>query len=265
VLAFVHAQGEVHPRDVEARFAHGAVVNAWGGISSATTHLLDAMHYRGWLRVARREGGIRRYAVPVVGDPLADASTRARLDALVDVAVRAYAPLPAGSLAPLLRRLRYGAPQLRRGLDAALVRARTRLAHERVDGLEWYWPADERPELIAEALDDDVRLLAPFDPIVWDRTRFERLWGWAYRFEAYTPVARRKLGYYALPLLFGDAVIGWANVGMNGKALTTQFGYVSDRAPRSRGFRARLEREVEGMRTFARVSEGVEPQPDASP
>jgi hypothetical protein len=52
---------------------------------------------------------------------------------------------------------------------------------------------------------------------------------------------------------------------MTGKALTTQFGYVSDRAPRGRGFRARLEREVEGMRTFARVSEGVEPQPDASP
>ncbi|MGE5171111.1 MAG: DNA glycosylase AlkZ-like family protein, partial [Rudaea sp.] len=210
VLAFVRAQGEVHPREVEARFAHGAVVNAWGGISSATTHLLDAMHYRGWLRVARRERGIRRYAVPVFGDPPPDASAQARLDALVDVAVRAYAPLPAGSLGPLLRRLRYGAPQLRRGLDAALVRARKRLAHERVDGVEWYWPADERPERIGDALDDEVRLLAPFDPIVWDRARFERLWGWAYRFEAYTPVARRKLGYYALPLVAGDAVIGWA-------------------------------------------------------
>jgi uncharacterized protein YcaQ len=263
VLAFVRAQGDVHPRDVEARFAHGAVVNAWGGISSATTHLLDAMHYRGWLRVVRRERGIRRYAVPVGGDPPVGASTQARLDALVDVAVRAYAPLPAGSLAPLLRRLRYGAPQLRRGLDAALVRARTRLAHERVDGVEWYWPTDERPELIAEALDDEVRLLAPFDPIVWDRARFERLWGWAYRFEAYTPVARRKLGYYALPLVFGDAVIGWANVGVNGKALTTQFGYVCGRAPRGRAFRAALEREVERMRVFLEVADRDEA--DSSP
>lgn len=263
VLEFVRAQGEVHPRDVEARFAHGAVVNAWGGISSATTHLLDAMHYRGWLRVARRERGIRRYAVPVALDP-APGSPQARLDALIDVTVRAYAPLPASSLGPVLRRLRFGAPQLRRGLDAALVRARKRLAHGRVDGVEWYWPADERPDVIADALDDEVRLLAPFDPIVWDRVRFERLWGWAYRFEAYTPLARRKLGYYALPLLFGDAVVGWANVGVDGRALTAQFGYVSGRAPRSPDFRTQLEREVERMRTFVGVREGGGTQPDAS-
>ena len=58
-----------------------------------------------------------------------------------------------------------------------------------------------------------MRLLAPFDPVVWDRRRFELFWGWAYRFEAYTPAPKRKLGYYALPLLWRDRVIGWANVG----------------------------------------------------
>jgi uncharacterized protein YcaQ len=42
-----------------------------------------------------------------------------------------------------------------------------------------------------------VRFLAPFDPLVWDRRRFEHLWGWPYRFEAYTPAARRTRGYYA--------------------------------------------------------------------
>ena len=57
-----------------------------------------------------------------------------------------------------------------------------------------------------------MRLLAPFDPIVWDRRRFELFWGWEYRFEAYTPVHKRRLGYYALPLLWRDRVIGWANV-----------------------------------------------------
>ena len=59
---------------------------------------------------------------------------------------------------------------------------------------------------------EKVRLLAPFDPVVHDRTRFELLWRWVYRFEAYTPVAKRKLGYYALPLLWRDRVIGWGNV-----------------------------------------------------
>ncbi|EWS60580.1 hypothetical protein Y695_04569 [Hydrogenophaga sp. T4] len=55
-----------------------------------------------------------------------------------------------------------------------------------------------------------MRLLAPFDPVVWDRDRFERLWDWAYRFEAYTPPAKRVRGYYAMPLLWRDQVIGWA-------------------------------------------------------
>src|SRR6187402_1521286 len=78
------------------------------------------------------------------------------------------------------------------------------------------WPARDRiPDGVAG---DTVYLLAPFDPVVWDRRRFEQLWGWAYRFEAYTPVGKRKLGYYALPLLWRDRVIGWGNLSMqNGK------------------------------------------------
>src|SRR6187399_606720 len=46
LLAFVRERGPVHPREVDAFFAHGRVVNYWGGSSAATTHLLDAMHYR---------------------------------------------------------------------------------------------------------------------------------------------------------------------------------------------------------------------------
>src|SRR6266536_2171911 len=63
LLAFVRERGVVHPRDVDKHFAHGRVTNYWGGSSNATTHLLDAMHYQGLLRVVRREAGIRIYAV----------------------------------------------------------------------------------------------------------------------------------------------------------------------------------------------------------
>jgi uncharacterized protein len=66
--------------------------------------------------------------------------------------------------------------------------------------------------------------LAPFDPIVWDRTRFELLWGWAYRFEAYTPAAKRQLGYYAMPLLVEDQIIGWGNIDGTGPALRVELG-----------------------------------------
>ena len=95
-----------------------------------------------------------------------------------------------------------------------------------------------------------VRLLAPFDPVVWDRRRFEILWGWAYRFEAYTPVPKRKLGYYALPLLWRDRVIGWGNVSVKDGTLQSDFGYVASRPPRDRVFRRALEEELAAIALF---------------
>jgi uncharacterized protein YcaQ len=254
LLDFVRARGEVHPREVDGHFAMGTVTNYWGGSSSATTHLLDQMHYRGLLRVVRREAGIRVYAVHT-HDPVArDAATRrARLDALVDVIVQKYAPLSASGLNRLVKRLRYGVPQWAAQLDGAVTRARHRFAHARVEGVDWYWPADEQPS--AAGVEDAVRLLAPFDPVVWDRPRFEQLWGWEYRFEAYTPVAKRKLGYYALPLLWRDRVVGWANVAIANGGLRPAFGYVAGRPPRERGFRAALDEELERLKvSLARES-----------
>jgi len=254
VLAFVRERGDAHPRDVDAHFSHGAVRNYWGGSSNATTQLLDAMHYRGMLRVARRDSGIRVYAArEPAGEPLGAEARRERLDALVDIVVRKYAPLPAASLHPLVRRLRYGVPQWRSGLDGALTRARKRLAHARVDGVDWYWPDGEDPRAIAGVGDDRVRLFAPFDPVVWDRGRFERFWNWAYRFEAYTPPALRKLGYYALPLLWRDKVIGWANLSVTGAVLQSSLGFVAGRAPRDAAFRRALEQDLDDMRTFLRL------------
>jgi len=62
LLDFIRERGEVHPREVDAYFAHGQVTNDWGGSSSATTHLLNGMHYRGLVRVVRRDSGTRIYA-----------------------------------------------------------------------------------------------------------------------------------------------------------------------------------------------------------
>jgi uncharacterized protein len=252
VLDFVRAHGEVHPRDVDAHFAHGTVTNYWGGTSSATTHLLDAMQYKGWLRVARREAGIRIYAAHQHGPGPIDApARRAQIDALVDRVVRLYAPMPERSLSYVVGRLRYAVPHWRGELRSALQRAKQRLSQTRVGSESWYWPADEDPASATPA--DGVRLLAPFDPLVWDRRRFEQLWDWAYRFEAYTPVAKRKLGYYALPLLWRDRVIGWGNITVRDGRLHAKFGYVQSRRPRDRGFARELDAEVERMRLFLQV------------
>jgi uncharacterized protein len=210
-------------------------------------HRVEQMHYRGLLRVAGREAGIRLYAVHEhAPGPRDRAGRSAHLDALVDVVVRKYGPLPSPSLSSLVRRLRFAVPQWTRELDGALQRARRRLGQARVDGVDWYWV--ETP--LVEAPDDRVRLLAPFDPVVWDRRRFEMLWGWAYRFEAYTPVGKRTLGYYALPLLWRDRVIGWGNLSVNGRDLQHDIGYVSGHAPRDRAFRRGLEEELASLRSF---------------
>jgi uncharacterized protein len=248
LLAFVRERDVVHPRDVDAHFARGRVTNYWGGSSSATTHQLDLLHYHGALRVVRREAGIRLYAAHAHGDPPASRAERAaRIDALVDVVVGLYAPLPRLSLNHVIARLRYGAPQWRVDLKAAVVRARARLAHARIDGMDWYWPAGERPE--RAAVDDRVRLLAPFDPVVWDRRRFELFWGWPYRFEAYTPLAKRKLGYYALPMLWRDRVVGWANVSCRDGVLRHDVGYANGQ-PADTGFAAELDAELDRLREF---------------
>jgi uncharacterized protein len=248
LLDFVRERGIVHPREVDEYFSHGKVKNYWGGSSNATTHLLDAMHYQGLLRIVRREAGIRIYAVhehPHV--KLDEAACEGRLDALADAAIRIYAPLPLGSLRFLLRRLRFAVPQWEDRITAAIQRARRRLAHADVAGAEWYWPADWKPE--RGTPDDTVHLLAPFDPVVWDRWRFEKLWGWTYRFEAYTPAAKRVRGYYAMPMLWRDQVIGWGNVSVVGGSLKAEFGYVKGE-PQELGFNRELEAELDRIKRF---------------
>jgi uncharacterized protein YcaQ len=252
VLAFVRKRGSVHPREVEAHFGSGTETNYWGGSSNTTTRLLDSLHYRGLLRVARRESGIRVYAPARAAMPAG--AQRAGLDAVIDLAVRKYAPLPAASLSNLVSRMRYAGPQWAGELKAGLLRAKQRLAHAQVDGVDWYWPAAERVGRTRagapEVEGDRVRLLSPFDPVVWDRRRFELFWGWPYRFEAYTPIVKRKLGYYALPLLWGELAIGWANLTFADQRLSASFGYADGKARRDPAFRRALEAELARFHEF---------------
>jgi hypothetical protein len=235
---------------VDAHFAHGKTQNWFGGTSNVSTQLLDAMHYRGLLRVARREGGTRVYAVRDAAPVPGGMQVAARLDALVDLIVAKYAPLPAATLTNLVHRLRDAAPKWEKQRRAALARAKARLGTARVAGNDWYWPAGERPGSRRWQPDAQVRLLTPFDPVAWDRRRFEIFWGWGYRFEAYTPAPKRKLGYYALPLLWHEHMIGWGNLSVRDGRLHAAFGYSSGAAPRSPAFARSLEAEMARMAEF---------------
>jgi len=268
LLAFAHEHGEIHPRRVAAHFDLGRVENYWGGQSQASTQLLERLHFQGLLRVARRDDGIRIYmpcasasrvgngAEPATEGPAID--PRRRAEALVSLVVALYAPLPASSLTQLVAKLKFAAPQLRDELAQTRARAQELYQHATLAGTTWYWPRSERPtDYSLESSPPIIRLLAPFDPVVWDRLRFEAFWGWPYRFEAYTPAKRRQLGYYALPLLWREKVIGWGNLAVSGGRLQARFGYRTGAQPGSRVFRRELAAELERFAEFLGVELGT--------
>jgi len=114
----------------------------------------------------------------------------------------------------------------------------------------WFWPADENPASKRHRGGAQLRLLAPFDPIVWDRRRFELFWGWPYRFEAYTPAAKRTMGHYALPLLWGEDIRGWANLRVEKGRLIHELGFIDGKTPRGAAFKAALAEELDAMQRF---------------
>ncbi|MFI5015461.1 MAG: DNA glycosylase AlkZ-like family protein [Hyphomicrobiales bacterium] len=247
VLAFVQETGTTHPQDLMEQFGKERATNSWGGFSKATTRALHSLHYYGLLRVARRRDGIRIYEAAPRREEAFEA--RERLRRLLLLVARILAPLPQKGLRPTLGLLARGAPGLS-GMHAA-VEALLRtgeLESGTVDGETYLWPS------LAATLDRGatrrkVRFLAPFDPIVWDRRRFEHLWGWDYRFEAYTPSEKRRFGYYAMPLLFGDKVVGWVNLSTAQGRLQVETGFVRT-APKGRDFRRAFDAEVARMEDF---------------
>jgi uncharacterized protein YcaQ len=251
VLAFVREHGVTHPRDVQAEFGTAPVVNDWGGRSRATTRALDLLHHFGLLRVVRRDAGIRVYEpAPPLG-PALEAADRLR-QLMVRIA-RTLAPVPESSLRqasfPLQALVQVSGAK---GGRARVIRdlvAAGELESAEIDGVQYVWPADLPP--VDHDPPERVRLLAPFDPVVWDRRRFEHLWDWAYRFEAYVPPARRQLGYYAMPLLWRDRVVGWANCGRTPDGAAVDVGFVDGR-PRSKRFAAALDAEIARLETFLR-------------
>jgi uncharacterized protein YcaQ len=247
VLAFVRERGVTHPREVQAHLGHEAVVNGWGGQSSATTVDLERLAHYGYLRVANRVNGVRRYEVAQpLGDPLDPGE---RLRALALVVARLLAPAPEASLSGAVK---FVVPWMQerdgnRGARPVIkeLLARGDLEAGDVDGTRYVWPADLVP--VEAAAPARVRFLAPFDPVVWDRRRFGQAWGWDYRFEAYTPVPKRVLGYYAMPLLWREQVIGWANCA--GLDSDVEVGYVAGE-PKGRAYADALDAEISRLKTF---------------
>jgi uncharacterized protein YcaQ len=252
VLALVEEQGSLHPNEARALLGTRRTTNAWGGTSAATTRALEHLHRQGRLRVSHRRNGTKVYEPR---DLVCEGSQRGpdeRLRECVLLLARLLAPIPERSLREVVLQLRRncrGVPRRPRIIEA--LRAGGELASATVDGVAYVWPSDLDPSGADADLEPArVRFLAPFDPVVWDRRRFEHLWGWPYRFEAYTPAAKRRLGYYALPLLWREQVVGWVTT-VAGRPLEVVPGFV-DRRPPGRAFTSAFDAEVERLREMVR-------------
>ena len=229
----------MHPKTLDEILGAGSVRNYWGGRSRASKMLLDELHNRGLLRVARREKGIRVYEA--VDSVESKRSPEERFSRILLAALQAMGPTTSQFLLKELSHFSYLVESrgARRECLRSLV-ASGRVRVDLVDSVEYL--SLEGANLGRRAL-DKVHLLALFDPLVRDRDRFEHLWGWTYRFESYTPKRKRKLGDYALPVLWRENVIGWANAKVDDGVLTVEFGYVKQ-GPKDARFKEAAEREV---------------------
>ncbi|WP_425396625.1 DNA glycosylase AlkZ-like family protein [Aeoliella sp.] len=253
VLEAVDEMGEAHPRDLGEKYGRKTVRNYWGGKSQEVKQHLDKLHHHGYLRVSRRENGIRVYQVPKdskrkTADPFERYCFLALTTALV------FGPTTRRFLMSELRSHNHLLPARGDRLAAVENLVETgKLAEVTVAGVTYLWV---RQNWMSTDVPERVRILAPFDPLVRDRERFLQLWGWEYRFEAYVPKAKRERGYYTMPLLWRDNVLGWANAKVEHERLLVELGFVG-KQPRGKAFRSLLEVEVEALARFLGLASGA--------
>lgn len=171
---------------------------------------LEWLHWTGRLAAMRRPSFERVYDLPervLPADVLARPAvgeTEAR-KALLTRAARSLGVATASDLADYHRqRLTAVRPLLAELVEESV------LEPAEVEG--WGTPAFVDPEARLPRRVDAVALVSPFDSLVWDRRRTERLFGFHLRLELYTPAPQRRWGYYVLPFLLGDRLVGRADL-----------------------------------------------------
>lgn len=214
VLDVVRDHGPLTAREVEAHLPHGAGKGRedWGWNWSAVKHCLEHLFRAGRLTSAGRNAQFeRRYAVPehvLPPDVLARAPGSPDapdvLESVTELLRRAVRAHGIGTQRDLADYFRVRGPVVEQALDRLVANGEV----EPVSVPGWRRtayldPGARRPRAVRGSA-----LLSPFDSLVWQRDRVEDLWGFRYRIEIYVPAPQRVHGYYVLPFLLDEELVG---------------------------------------------------------
>jgi uncharacterized protein YcaQ len=205
------------PLSTAAFSEHGHAVDWWWAPTRASRAVMEALFVTGRIGIARREGNRRHYDLierlvpPELMSVKASEEDGMRRRLLSRFRATGMTT-PTGTQSEVMYSAGAVADRVRR--TAELVDEGELLPVE-VEGLKGmrYIVAGEAPMLEATASPGSlaapgVSFLAPLDPIVWDRRLLRTLWNFDYLWEVYVPEAKRRWGYYVLPMLFGDRFVG---------------------------------------------------------
>ena len=226
-------------------------------LSSGWTHqrnvsrMLDLMWVRGAVGVAARDGGQRLWDLmerclppdaPAHELEEAEVTRRATL-----LALRALGVARMPHIRAHFTRDRYpGLPHVLRQLQE-----RGEIVPIAIKGLsgEWWVRADDVDALRDGDFQPRTALLSPFDNLLCDRARTEELFGFSHRLEIYTPKPKRRWGFFVLPILHGDRLIGRADLAIDRKLgrLVAHAIHREDGAPRGKGVARAIRRELERL------------------
>jgi hypothetical protein len=220
------AEGPLAASEFEAKGRGG-----WWGWSSAKA-ALEFLFWSGRITTATRRNSFERvYDLPerVLPAEVVALPTPAEEEAQRQLLLRAARALGVATARDLRDYFRLS-PRQAAPRIAELAEAGA-LLPVKVDG--WRDPAFLHPGAAPPRTARAQALLVPFDPLVWDRTRTERLFGFRYRIEIYTPAERRVHGYYVLPFLLRDRIVARCDLKADRKAaaLLVQSAFAEPDAP----------------------------------
>jgi uncharacterized protein YcaQ len=208
----VERQGPIAASDLDRSTHKGS---SWWGWTE-TKIALEYLFWAGRITTATRRGFERAYDLTerVIPEIVQALPTPDETDAqrhLIGIAARALGIAAEPDLRDYFRL----DPTDSKARVAELIEAK-RLIPVAVEG--WRNPAYLDPEAAKPTRVAARALISPFDPLVWERDRTERLFGFRYRIEIYTPAHKREFGYYVLPFLLGDRLVGRVDLKADRKA-----------------------------------------------